>query len=98
MNRFEQLKVAYRDLAHRYGTIVALVMSGSQLPPGGLLERLRAELDKHPNARCPCCRRSPVSTSTWNRLTAQDDLIKRLKEQLEEAKCTLEHLTKEGQS
>lgn len=28
---------------------------------------------------CPTCHRVPVATKTWNRLTAQDDLIKRLR-------------------
>ena len=43
-----------------------------------------------PNQHCPTCGRIPVTTKTWNKLTAQDDLIRRLQLRIKELEGTLE--------
>ena len=43
-----------------------------------------------PNQHCPTCGRIPVKTKTWNKLTAQDDLIRRLQLRIKELEGTLE--------
>jgi len=35
----------------------------------------------HMSVECPACGRVPVSTETWNLMTKQDDLIKKIKDE-----------------
>lgn len=72
----------HRTLGHQYATLAAAVTNEVSLPPGGLIDQLRKQLEQHPDRRCPCCLRSPVSTKTWDRLTRQDELIRDLQGQL----------------
>lgn len=85
MSQLEKLQKDYRALLHRFAQLYALVTGRVQLPPGGLLNTLRTELAaRGPDARCPCCLRSPVATNTWNQLTVQDEMIKELRERIAE--------------
>lgn len=70
------------QLTSRLATLIALVTNEVQLPPGGLLDRLRDELAQNPDRPCPACLRVPVSTSTWNRVAAQDETIRKLREKI----------------